>query len=270
VPYVIALLILLVCVGVCGAYVLLRALGRWLVVNDPQERADCILVLGGHAPFRAIEAAALYHQGWAPEIWLTQFPKSREEAVLDAMGIDLPQEFVLNRQILAHEHVPQDRISLLEEPSDDTFNELSHTHRRFRQRYPGGTIVLVTSRFHARRVKVIWRRIAGTSERACVRTAQDGSFEPNRWFTDKRDVSQVVHEVFGSTQCSEWAIRSDEITRGARSSFGRTDSQIHVIHALDIASESNRGPRSSTSMSASTNPEHSAIIVAGIHHGWTT
>jgi uncharacterized SAM-binding protein YcdF (DUF218 family) len=193
----VSLLIIIVCVAAaCAAFVLLRRLGPWLVVNDPLERADCILVLGGHVPFRAMEAAALYHQQWAPEIWLTQFPQNREEAILSSMGIDLFLEFVVNRQVLEHENVPADRIWLIDEPSNDTFNELSNTHRRFRQRFPGGTIILVTSRFHARRVKVIWRRLAGGAERACVRTT-DISLAPDKWFTDKGDVSQVAHEAFG-------------------------------------------------------------------------
>jgi uncharacterized SAM-binding protein YcdF (DUF218 family) len=184
-------------VGTCGAYVLLRRLGHWLVVNDPLERADCILVLGGHPPFRAMEAAALYHQVWAPEIWLTQFPRSREEAALASMGIDMPQEFVINRRVLEYENVPTERISLVDEPSDDTYNELWNAHRRFRQRYPGGTIILVTSGFHTRRVKVIWRRVAGRAERACVRAAKHTSVAPEKWFADKIDVRQVAHECFG-------------------------------------------------------------------------
>jgi uncharacterized SAM-binding protein YcdF (DUF218 family) len=192
-----SLLIGILFVTIGGALLLIRRLGPWLVVNDPLERADCILVLGGHPPFRAMEAAALYHQAWASEIWLTQFPRNREEAVLSSMGIDLTPEYVMNRRVLEYTNVPADRISLVDEPSNDTLTELSNTHRRFRQRYPGGTIILVTSRFHARRVKVIWRRIAGRSERACVRTAKDVSFTPGTWFTDKGDLSQVAHEVFG-------------------------------------------------------------------------
>ena len=211
----------IVFVAICGAFVLIRRLGPWLVVNDPLERADCLLVLGGHAPFRAMEAAALYHHDWAPEIWLTQFPRSREEVVLSSMGIDLPAECVVNRLVLEHTNVPADRISLVDEPSSDTFTELSNTYRRFRQRYPGGTIILVTSRFHARRVKVIWRRIAGRSERACVRTAKDVSFVPEQWFTDKDHVSQVAHECFGLLNA--W---TGHLLKGDR---GRqADARLHV------------------------------------------
>jgi DUF218 domain len=216
-----SLLIGILLAAICGAFVLLRRLGHWLVVNDPLERADCILVLGGHPPCRAMEAAALYHQGWAPEIWLTQFPRSREEAVLSSMGIDLPPEFVVNRRVLEYENVPADRMSLVDKPSNDTFNELWNTHRRFRQHYPGGTIILVTSRFHARRVKVIWRRIAGRAERACVRTAKDMSFAPEKWFADKGDMSQVAHECFGLLN-----VRAGHLLKGDR---GRqADPRLHV------------------------------------------
>ena len=47
-------------------------LGSWVVVADPLVKADAIVVFGGQLPFRAMEAAAIYHEGWAPEVWVTQ------------------------------------------------------------------------------------------------------------------------------------------------------------------------------------------------------
>src|SRR2546425_12792523 len=46
-------------------------IGRWLVVEDPLVKARAIAVLSGRMPLRAIEAAKLYRQGYAPEVWLT-------------------------------------------------------------------------------------------------------------------------------------------------------------------------------------------------------
>lgn len=50
----------------------LTHVGYWLVVADPLEHADAVVVLGGGIPFRAVEAATIYRQRWAREIWLTQ------------------------------------------------------------------------------------------------------------------------------------------------------------------------------------------------------
>ena len=46
--------------------------GKWLVVEDPLEHAQAIVVLSGRMPMRALEAAKLYNAGYAPEVWLTR------------------------------------------------------------------------------------------------------------------------------------------------------------------------------------------------------
>ena len=67
-------------VAVLAAPLALRAAGTWLVVNDPVEPARAVVVLGGHVPFRAMEAARGYRERWAPEVWVTRpalFPMAR-------------------------------------------------------------------------------------------------------------------------------------------------------------------------------------------------
>ncbi len=72
-PWLVTLGGLLVVVAMyVGHPLLLSVLGEYLVVEQPREQADAILVLSGHAPFRALEAAALYRQGWAPGVRLTR------------------------------------------------------------------------------------------------------------------------------------------------------------------------------------------------------
>src|SRR5262249_19523356 len=59
-----------------------HGLGRWLVVADPLGPARAVVVLSGRVPFRAIEAAAIYRGGLAPEVWLTKEFRSAEELAL--------------------------------------------------------------------------------------------------------------------------------------------------------------------------------------------
>ena len=66
--------------------------GRWLVVEDPLAKARAIVVLSGAMPSRALEAAKLYREGYAPEVWLTHSMepgKSLEEVFtgLLALGV---------------------------------------------------------------------------------------------------------------------------------------------------------------------------------------
>ncbi len=71
--------------GLVLALVIFFGVGRWLVVEDPLVEARAIVVLSGAMPLRAIEAAKLYREGYAPEIWLTHSTEPGE--TLEEMGI---------------------------------------------------------------------------------------------------------------------------------------------------------------------------------------
>src|SRR5207244_1097620 len=87
--------------------------GSWLVVADPLEPAAAIVVLGGHAPFRAMEAAALYRQHWAPAVWLTRPVQPSEAAAFRALGMEPGGEEAINREVLARLGVPPRAIRVL-------------------------------------------------------------------------------------------------------------------------------------------------------------
>src|SRR5260370_36163056 len=59
------------------ALIILLGVGRWLVVEDPLEKAQAIVVLSGRMPMRAQEAARLYNRGYAAEVWLTRSEERR-------------------------------------------------------------------------------------------------------------------------------------------------------------------------------------------------
>src|SRR6266704_6021266 len=66
------------------------SVGRWLVVEDPLAKARAIAVLSGRMPVRAMEAAKLYRQGYAPEVWLTHSAEPGQS--LKGMGISFAGE----------------------------------------------------------------------------------------------------------------------------------------------------------------------------------
>src|SRR4051812_49233191 len=89
---------------------LFRSAGRWLVVADPLQPARAVVVLGGQVPFRAMEAANIYKQGWTREVWLTRGGVNEEDEALVKLGIDRPPETAYSRQVLERLHVPEDAI----------------------------------------------------------------------------------------------------------------------------------------------------------------
>src|SRR5258708_20243897 len=96
------------------AAVIFFGIGRWLVMEDPLEKARAIVVLSGAMPARAIEAGKLYREGYAPEIWLTHSLEPAE--TLAEMGIPFTGEDYYTQLVLIHEGLPPEAIPVLQPP----------------------------------------------------------------------------------------------------------------------------------------------------------
>src|SRR5207248_10435511 len=96
------------CILLAFALVAFFGVGRWLVVEDPVGKARAIAVLSGSMPVRALEAAKLYREGYAQEVWLTHTAVPGES--LKAMGIAFEGEEVYSARVLIHEGVPAGEI----------------------------------------------------------------------------------------------------------------------------------------------------------------
>jgi uncharacterized SAM-binding protein YcdF (DUF218 family) len=168
--------------------------GRWLVVEDPLERAAAIAVLSGRMPVRALEAAKLYRAGYAPEVWLTHSTEPGE--TLTSLGIPFYGEEYYNKLILLHESVPEQAIHILEPPIVNTVDEMKVISAALaRTGHP--SVIIVTTKPHTRRVRLLWRRLAAGKGRAIVRAASGDSFDPVRWWRNTGDALDVVREVLG-------------------------------------------------------------------------
>ncbi len=181
-------------VGLVLAAVIFFGLGRWLVVEDPLVKAQAIVVLSGAMPLRAIEAAKLYQEGYAPEIWLTHSTEPRE--TLEKMGIAFSGEDYYNKLVLIHEGVPPEAIHVLEPPIVNTADEIKVAVAALK---PGKdpAIIFVTTKVHTRRVRLLWRRLAPRQARAIVRAASADPFDPRHWWRSTGDALDVVRELLG-------------------------------------------------------------------------
>lgn len=168
--------------------------GRWLVVEDPLEKATAIAVLSGRMPIRVIEAAKLFREGYAPEVWLTH--STQPGNTLAAMGISFYGEEYYNKLILLHEGVPENAIRILEPPIVNTADEMKVIGAML-DRTGNRSVIIVTTKPHTRRVRLLWRRLAGAKGRAIVRAASGDSFDPAHWWRNTGDALDVVREVLG-------------------------------------------------------------------------
>jgi uncharacterized SAM-binding protein YcdF (DUF218 family) len=181
-------------VGLVLAAVIFFDLGRWLVVEDPLVKAQAIVVLSGAMPLRAIEAAKLYREGYAPEIWLTHSTEPRE--TLEKMGIAFSGEDYYNKLVLIHEGVPPGAIRLLEPPIMNTADEIKVAAAGL-ERGKGQALIIVTSKVHTRRARLLWHRLAPGQARAIVRAASADPFDPGHWWRSTGDALDVVREFLG-------------------------------------------------------------------------
>lgn len=183
---------------VLGAFLFL-AVGRWLVLEDPPEKATAIAVLSGSMLLRCGEAAKLYKQGYAPDVWLTH---SAEPArALEAMGIPFAGEDAYCKRILIHEGVPAMAIHVLDPPIANTADEVQVIGSAL-QREKGRSVLIVTTKAHTRRVRLLWRRLASGQGRAVVRAASKDPFDPAHWWRSTSDALDVVREVLGLLNAS--------------------------------------------------------------------
>jgi len=174
--------------------VVFLGVGRWLDSEDPLEKAHAIAVLSGRMPLRAIEAAKLYREGYAPKVWLTR--SVEPGATLETMGIAFVGEDSYNKQVLLHEGVPADAIRVLDPPIVNTADEIIAISKALGQEN-GHFVIIVTSKVHTRRTRILWRKLNTDNGRTIVRGASQDPFEPGKWWKTSGDALDVVREVLG-------------------------------------------------------------------------
>jgi len=169
-------------------------IGQWLVVQDPLVHADAIVILSGQLPGRAIEAARLYHAGYAEQVWVSQPISPAEE--LKTMKIFYLGEDFYNEKVLLAKRVPADAIRILERPSANTEEEVREIEQILR-RNNSHNVIVVTSKAHTRRVRTIWNKLVGSDPHAIVRFANDDPYDGAHWWRHTHDALDIVRESLG-------------------------------------------------------------------------
>jgi uncharacterized SAM-binding protein YcdF (DUF218 family) len=169
-------------------------LGRWLVRQDPLQKAQAIVVLSGGLPVRALEAAKIYGQGYAREIWLTRPAEPR--ASMEALGIPFTGEDDDNKLVLLHEDVPPDAIRVLNPPIYNTADEIRVIAASMNAS-GARVVIVVTTKAHTRRVRALWNLLAKGRGKITVRAASGDSFDPAHWWRTSGGALDVVREILG-------------------------------------------------------------------------
>jgi len=182
------------CALIGAAAVVFLDIGKWLVVEDPLERAQTIVVLSGGLPGRALEAARLYRLNYAPEVWVTR-PAGPQEA-LAKLNIYFVGEEFYNQKVLLAEAVPGDAIRVLDGEPANTEEEVDEIAEELRSE-EADRVIIVTSKEHTRRVRAIWNRKVGTSLKAIIRYSDDDPYDGTHWWRHTDEALDIVREVLG-------------------------------------------------------------------------
>ena len=164
----------------------LDSVGRTLITADPLRPADAILVLAGESRegARVMHAVDLYKRGFAPLLVLSGTP----------MGFRTHEADVTQRHA-EYLGVPAAHILAVKHDSDSTKEEAGILVAVLRQK-GANTVILVTSNYHTGRAKRIFEKAAGPAgPRFLASPADDGQFDPDGWWTRRRDAKTFVYEA---------------------------------------------------------------------------
>ncbi len=174
---------------------ILRALGSFLIIEDRLRPAAAIVVLGGQTPFREMEAARLFAERWAPKVIVVPGALWEEEQALSELGIKIPDAWEISREVLLKKGVPSSAIIVPKGRAEGTLEELKLASKTIGP--VTQPVILVSSKFHTRRVRLTWGYVTRGESASIIRAAEGDPFDPARWWRDRRFILSVVREYLG-------------------------------------------------------------------------
>ena len=174
-------------------YPLSRA-GAWLVREDPLQKADAIVVLSGTMYERQLEAIDLLNEGWAPRIYLFREIADWGERELIARGVEYLRPIDIQVDAMTKLGVPRDAIHVLDQ-ANSTAEESTHVLQLVtRERY--SRVIIVTSKQHTRRARLVMRRrLADAGVAVIVRPSRYDLSEVDRWWANRSTLRFTLFET---------------------------------------------------------------------------
>jgi len=169
-------------------------LGAWLVVEDPLQKADAVIVLGGTMYERPMEAVELYKEGWAARIYLFRQVADWGEQALVERNFPYTREVDLQIEVMGRLGVPPEAIGTLDQANstaDEAADVLALVTREQFSR-----VIIVTSKQHTRRARLVMNRKmnpAGVS--IVVRPSRYDRSDVDRWWANRSTLRFTLFEM---------------------------------------------------------------------------
>jgi uncharacterized SAM-binding protein YcdF (DUF218 family) len=189
------LIAVVVCTALAGGVYAFLELGRFMAREDPLQKADAIFVFAGRYVERPLEAADLYRSGYAPRIVVTRSTADQDMFELRRRQIRIPTEYELTTEMLTQTGVPAAALVLPTFIHDNTAEE-ARTLRELAIEYGWRRVIVVSSKYHLRRVTVaVDAELRGTQIEILARATRYDRSVPERWWTQRSDIRTLATEV---------------------------------------------------------------------------
>ena len=183
----VACLVFALAIYLLHAPILRFAAHAW-IVDEPPQPSDAIILLSPDnvRSERAARAAELYRGRWAPRI-ITSGSYVRPYAnIADLMRRDLTER-----------GVPAEAIAPVLESGSNTREE-AYIIRKLLSEKKWTRVIVVTSNYHTRRARYIWRRVGEPDVEVMVVSAKDSDFDPDKWWRSRKGLKLAFNEFIGS------------------------------------------------------------------------
>jgi uncharacterized SAM-binding protein YcdF (DUF218 family) len=217
------LIILLFLVILCAVLYLVRrpilrfAAESWIIEDPLLDKADAIIVLGDDNFYadRATRGAQLFREGKAAVIVASGRRLRPNAGIAELMEHDL-----------AERGVPRDKIVRFAQDADSTLEEAQAVAQLAKER-KWHSVIVVTSNFHTRRARYIFRRVFSQGIEVRVASARDGDFDPEHWWEKRKSVKELTREFAGMV-VAVWELRGKSETTQSVVELGRLNPQLVV------------------------------------------
>lgn len=166
---------------------LLRAAGGFWVVSDAPAPADAILILGDddYEADRAARAAELYRGRWAPLVVGSGRYLRPYASIAQLMQRDLTER-----------GVPANAVVVFAQYAHNTREEAIALRRLAMERH-WRHVLVVTSNYHTRRARYIFRRVWPPDYEFRIIAASDVSYDPTSWWQSRSGLKLFFYEAVG-------------------------------------------------------------------------
>ena len=186
---------------------ILRFMAESWIVEDADGKADALIVLGDDNFYadRATRAAELFREGKAPIVVASGRRLRPMAGIAELMEHDLVER-----------GVPKDKIVRLAHDANNTREEAEALRKLAAQR-KWRSVIVVTSNYHTRRARYIFRKVFPQGIEVRIASARNGDFDPQRWWEKRESIKELTREFEGMV-VAIWELHGKSETDGTSQS----------------------------------------------------